>query len=198
MKGTPAVNIKLHLAFTVKVITEWKSVKFQTPQNKDEISFTKRNCVATAGGGSQSELLLSRPCFRCKSRHQTSLSDRHSINGLTHGTVLTACNPGSEDQSLPVIIPPKIQEINLWAYFDTDFWKNFTSREAVQKLNLKPPSHESRQIVTINGVQKQSWPIFEDLIVWMIKRESKQKSLGVRQISQRRIAQFEVLEKTQK
>lgn len=27
IKGTPAVNIKLHLAFTVKVINGWKPVK---------------------------------------------------------------------------------------------------------------------------------------------------------------------------
>jgi len=31
----------------------------------------------------------------------------------------------------------------------------------MKKLNLKPKRHESRQFVTINGVQKQSMPIFE-------------------------------------
>ena len=82
--------------------------------------------------------------------------------------------PWHEDQSLPVIIPPKIQEINLWAHFDTDSRRNFISREAVEKLNLKPPNHKSRQIVTINGVQKQSLPIFEVRLDGLDDRTSKQ------------------------
>ena len=39
--------------------------------------------------------------------------------------------------------------------------RNFISRKAIKKLNLKPTRHESHQFVTINGVQKQSLPIFE-------------------------------------
>lgn len=48
-KGTPAANLKLHLAFTVKVITGGKPVKFSTHKKKDEISIMKRNCVTTTG-----------------------------------------------------------------------------------------------------------------------------------------------------
>jgi len=75
--------------------------------------------------------------------------------------VFTAYNPGSEDRSLPAIIPLKIQRVILWAYLDTGSGRNFISREAMKKLNLKPKRHESRQFVTINGVQMQSMPIFE-------------------------------------
>ena len=63
-------------------------------------------------------------------------------------------NPGSEDPSLPAIIPLKIQGVILWAYLDTGYGRNFISREAIKKLNLKPKVHESPQFVTINGVQK--------------------------------------------
>ena len=49
----------------------------------------------------------------------------------------------------------------MWAYLDIGSGRNFISREAIKKLNLKPKRHESRQFVTINGVQKQSMPIFE-------------------------------------
>ena len=49
----------------------------------------------------------------------------------------------------------------MWDYLDIGSGRNFISREAIEKMNLKPARHESRQIVTINGVQKQSLPIFE-------------------------------------
>lgn len=57
--------------------------------------------------------------------------------------------------------------------FDTDSGRNFISRESVEKLN-PPPNHESRQIVTINGVQKQSMPIFEVRLDGLDDRTSKQ------------------------
>ena len=37
---------------------------------------------------------------------------------------------------------------------DAGSGRNFISREAIEKLNLKPTCHESGQFVTINGVQK--------------------------------------------
>ena len=78
------------------------------------------------------------PCFKCNLKHRTSLCDRPSLNGLTDGTVFTAYNPGSEDRSLPAIIPRKIHGVFLWAYLDMGCGRNFISREAIKKLNLKP------------------------------------------------------------
>ena len=69
-------------------------------------------------------------------------------------------HPGSEDRSLPAIIPLEVQGVTLWAYLDTGSGRNFISKEAVKKLNLKPSRHETRRIVTINGVQRHSVPIF--------------------------------------
>ena len=84
------------------------------------------------------------------------------MNGPIDSTVFTAYNPGSEDRLLPAIILLKIQGITLWAYLDTGSGRNFISRKAIEKLNLKPTHHESHQLfVTINSVQKQSLPIFE-------------------------------------
>ena len=96
------------------------------------------------------------------------------MNRPSDGTVFTACNPGSEDQSLPTIIPLKIQGITLWFYLDTGSGRNFISREAIEKLNLKPTRHESRQFVTINGVQKQSLPKFEVRLDSLDHRMSEQ------------------------
>ena len=57
---------------------------------------------------------------------------------------------------------------------DTGSGRNFISREAIKKLNLKPKRHESRQFVTINGVQKQSIPIFEVRLDSLDNRASEQ------------------------
>ena len=47
------------------------------------------------------------------------------------------------------------------AYLDTGSTKNFVSRDAVKKLNLKPERHEQREIVTLNGLTKQSMLIYK-------------------------------------
>ena len=134
---------------------------FDTIEKRRNFFHERRLCYNCGREGHGASYCRSRPCFKCKSRHHTSLCDRHLVNGASDGTVFTAYNPGSEDRSLPAIIPLKIQGITLWAYLDTGSGRNFISREAIEKLNLKPMRHESRQFVTINGVQKQSLPLFE-------------------------------------
>ena len=52
-----------------------------------------------------------------------------------------------------------------------------TSSEAVKKLNLKPVKHENRNIVTVNGVKKQSMPIFDIQIKSLDDRESERIEL---------------------
>ena len=49
----------------------------------------------------------------------------------------------------------------MWAYLDTGSTKNFVSRDAVKKLDLKPGRHEQREIVTLNWLTKQSMPIYK-------------------------------------
>ena len=103
-----------------------------------------------------------------------SLCDRPTLNGPIDGTVFSLYNPCSEDPSLPAIIPRKIQGVIFWAYLDTGSRRNFISREAIKKLNLKPKRLESPQFVTINGVQKQSMPICEVRFDSLDNRTSEQ------------------------
>lgn len=44
-------------------------------------------------------------------------------------------------------------------YLDTG--RNFISSEAAKRLKLNPIRHETRQIVTLSGTQRQSMPIYE-------------------------------------
>ena len=80
----------------------------------------------------------------------------------------------SEVRSFLAIILLKIQRVILWACLDTGSARNFISREAIKKLSRKPKRHESRQFVTINGVQKESMPIFEVRLDSLNNRTSEQ------------------------
>ena len=57
---------------------------------------------------------------------------------------------------MPAIIPEVMR-----AYLDTGSAKNFVSRDAVKKLNMKPERHKQREIVTLNVVTKQTMPIYK-------------------------------------
>ncbi|XP_028407824.1 uncharacterized protein LOC114530401 [Dendronephthya gigantea] len=46
-------------------------------------------------------------------------------------------------------------------YLDTGSGRNFVSKEATDKLKLKPKRHETHNILTINGTKKQSMPVFD-------------------------------------
>ena len=51
----------------------------------------------------------------------------------------------------------------MWASLDTGSGRNFISREAAKRLKLNP-THESREIVTVNGTSTQSMPVFKTTI----------------------------------
>ena len=78
---------------------------------------------------------------------------------------LTGYTTYEEEKVLPAIIPVCVEGEILWAYLDTGSGRNFTSREAVKKLKLKPASQQSREILTVNGSKVQSMPIFDTSIV---------------------------------
>ena len=84
-----------------------------------------------------------------------------SICGKESNPVLTAFTPKSEEQTLPAIIPVQINATTFWAYLDTGAGRNFISSEAAKKLKLNPIRHETRQIVTLTGTQRQSVPIYD-------------------------------------
>ena len=121
----------------------------------------KKLCFNCGRPGHWGKHCRSRGCFRCKSRHHTSLCD--SVQGGApgeSGTVLTSYSPSVEEWSLPAIIPVKIKGEIFWAYLDTGAGRNFITSEAIKRLNLKPEHHEVRQILTVNGTKRQSMPIF--------------------------------------
>ena len=102
-----------------------------------------------------------RSCYRCNHRHHTSLCDKDAAGS----SVLSGFTPSKEEEvSLPPIIPVRIQGLVLWAYLDTGSGKNFISKDAINKLKLNPLKHQSRQIITINGVKTTSMPVYESFI----------------------------------
>ena len=50
--------------------------------------------------------------------------------------ILNAYAPSDGEESLPAIIPVKVQGETLWAYLDTGSGRNFISHEAIQRLKL--------------------------------------------------------------
>ena len=117
---------------------------FDTLENRRNIFHEKKLCYNCGREGHGANYCRSRPCFKCKSNHHTSLRDKPLVKGPSDGTVFTAYTSGSEDRSLPAIIPLKIQGVTFWAYLDTGPGRNFVSKEAIKKLNLKPTRHETR------------------------------------------------------
>lgn len=116
-------------------------------------------------------------CYNCGRDHEGhganySLFDIPSLNVPIDATVLIAYK--SEDRSLLAIILSKIQKVIFWAYLVTGSRTNFISRETIKKLSLKLKRYESRQFVTINGVQKESMPIFEARLNSLNNRTSDQ------------------------
>lgn len=69
--------------------------------------------------------------------------------------------PSIEEKSLPAIVPLKIQDQTFWAYLDTGSGRNFISKQAVKRLKLSPIRHETRNLVTVNGVKKKSMPVYD-------------------------------------
>ena len=116
------------------------------------------NCGRTGHRGSQCR---SRGCFKCGSKHHTSICDKNQNPKMETGGVLNGYSRSPEKNSLPAIIPVKISGEVMWAYLDTGSARNFVSRDAAKMLNLKPKRHESREIVTLNGITNQSMPIYE-------------------------------------
>lgn len=127
---------------------------FDTLAKRKQFFVEKKLCFNCGRSGHRGKDCRSRGCFHCKAKHHTSLCDKNE-------TVFTGYIPTSEEKSLPAIVPVRIQGVVLWAYLDTGSGRNFISRDAIEKLNLTPTRHETRHIVTVNGVKRQSLPLFD-------------------------------------
>ena len=125
----------------------------------------KKLCFNCGRAGHWGKQCRSRGCFKCKSKHHTSLCDKDKNRPPgDNGTVLTSYSPSADEWSLPSIIPVKIKGKTFWAYLDTGAGRNFITSEVAKRLKLKAERHEVRDILTINGSKRQSMPIFNLLI----------------------------------
>ena len=81
---------------------------------------------------------------------------------------------------MPAIILLEVQGVAFWTYLDTRSGRNFISSDAVKTLKLSPTRHESRQIVTVNIVKKQSLPLYEVTLNSLESQEKRLKLLELR------------------
>ena len=81
----------------------------------------KKLCFNCGRVGHRGKQCRSRGCFRCKSKHHTSLCDKDKNRppASDKGTVLTSYSPSANEWSLPAITPVKIKGETFWAYLDT-------------------------------------------------------------------------------
>ena len=132
-------------------------------------------CFNCGRSGHRAEQCRRQGCLKCKYKHHASICDKPERESSMQNEVsqtssptevsLTGYTTYAEEKVLPAIIPVCIEGEILWAYLDTGSGRNFISREAVEKLKLKPARHESREILTVNGSKVQSMPIFDTSIV---------------------------------
>ena len=134
-----------------------------TQAQRKKFFVDKNLCFNCGRSGHRGNQCRSHGCFKCGSKHHTRLCERNeNLKPNTDGNrVLNGYSNSSEGKSLPPIVPVEIKGEVMCAYLDTGSAKNFISRDAAKKLNLKPKRHEVREIVTLNGVTKQSMPIYE-------------------------------------
>ena len=124
--------------------------------------FAEKNlCFNCGRAGHRGNQCRSRTCFKCGSKHHTSLCGKSEDKRSRADHVLNGYSTFVDEKSLPAIVPVEISGETLWAFLDTGSGRNFISREAAKKLKLTPTHHESREIVTLNGVAKQSMPIYK-------------------------------------
>ena len=68
------------------------------------------------------------------------------------------------EESLPPMLPVKIQGKIFWAILDSGSGRDFISEEAVMALKLKPERFEVREVTTVNGTRRKSMHIFNATI----------------------------------
>ena len=130
-------------------------------------------CFNCEKKGHMANKCRSRGCYKCTVKHHTSLCDYQSLTSDVTD-VVTGYTPSVEEQTLPVIVPVKIQGVIFWAYLDTGSGRNFISSDAIERLNLKPDHYETHQLITVNGAKKQSMPI-SNLYIDSIDGQTREK-----------------------
>ena len=151
---------------------------YDTIAKRRQFFAEKRLCFNCGRAGHRENKCRGRGCYKCKSKHHTSLCDKpqgsETQNTENHNAMLNGYTPSIVEKSLPAIVPLKIRGVIFWAYLDTGSGRNFISKEAADKLRLKPVRYESRHIVTVNGTKKQTMPIF-DVTIDSVDGQAREK-----------------------
>ena len=137
-----------------------KCVEFNTLEKRRVFFRDNKLCFNCAKKGHRGDKCESRGCYFCKSKHHSSLCEKLKD---VKGTVLTGFTPCMEE-SLPPMLPVKIQGKIFWAILDSGSGRDFISKEAVMALKLKPERFEIREVTTVNGTRRKSMPIFNVII----------------------------------
>ena len=105
---------------------------YSTLERRKRFFVENKLCFNCGRPGHSANRRRSRGCYNCKTKHHTSLCD-NSASKVNDEAELNGYTPAaSEEESLPAIIPVKVQGITLWAYLDMGSGRNFISNEAVK------------------------------------------------------------------
>ena len=131
---------------------------YDTLEKRKKFFVEGRLCFNCGKHGHRESKCHSRGCFKCKSRHHTSLCD---MKEHASSTWYTKQPQLIEEKTLPAIVPLKVQGETFWAHLDTGAGRDFISKDAAETLKLKPIRYETRHLVTVNGTKQQSLPIYQ-------------------------------------
>ena len=133
-----------------------KCKKLQTIESRRSFFRENKLCFNCGKKGHRGDKCLKRGCYFCKAKHHSSLCDKERDG---NGSVLTGFT-SSVEETLPPLLPVRIEGKVIWAFLDTGSGRNFISKDAMRILKLKPERFMIRDVTTINGTRQKAMPIF--------------------------------------
>ena len=76
----------------------------------------------------------------------------------------------SVEETLPPILPVRIEGKIEWTFLDTGSGRNFISTDAMRMLRLKPESYVTRDVTIISGTRRKAMPVFNVTIESLDKK----------------------------
>ena len=119
--------------------------------------------------GHRGDKCLKKGCYFCKGKHHSSLCEKEKDE---KASVLPGFTPLAEE-TLPPILPVRIEGKVIWAFLDTGSERNFISKTATRMLKLKPERYMTRDMTTINGTRRKAMPIF-NLTIESLDKEARE------------------------
>ena len=137
-------------------------------------SFFRENklCFNCGKKGHWGDKCQSRGCCFCKAKHHISLCEKQKGESEKSPIFPTGFTP-SVEETLPPILPVRIEGKVIWAFLDTGLGRNFISKDALMMLDLKPERYETKDVTTINGTAREAMPVFQMTIESLDKKAKK-------------------------